>query len=293
MTEDTSVYRRQGFGQTLGFGAASALLVIDFTNGFADPGVLGGGSIQAAIRNTIMLLAAARSAHIPIAYTRHAYAEDGSNFGLFNVKLPTNNLLRIGSRNVEIVSDLAPVAGELVLDKQYPSAFFGTILASWLSARRIDTVMISGCTTSGCVRASAVDAMCAGFRPIVVRDCVGDRAEGPHELNLFDLQQKYADVVKLEDALSHMAPGQPEAASSGQCTGRRPAPCERARRERLRAALTSRSIALLDRGSRSLHFLRIDLQRVKQVPPFGAASTRIEAAHSVSSARPVRASGPY
>jgi maleamate amidohydrolase len=205
MTDDTSVYRRQGFGQTLGFGAASALLVIDFTNGFADPGVLGGGNISGAIRNTVTLLAAARSAHLPIVYTRHAYAADGSNFGLFNIKLPTNNLLTIGSPNVEIVPELAPVAGDLVLDKQYPSAFIGTTLASWLTARRVDTVVVSGCTTSGCVRASAVDAMCAGFRPIVVRDCVGDRAEGPHESNLFDLQQKYADVVRLADVLSHLA----------------------------------------------------------------------------------------
>ena len=205
MTDDTSVYRRQGFGQTLGFGAASALLVIDFTNGFADPGVLGGGNIPDAIRNTVTLLAAARSARLPIVYTRHAYAADGSNFGLFNIKLPTNNLLTVGSPNVEIVSELAPALGDLLLDKQYPSAFVGTTLASWLTARRVDTAVISGCTTSGCVRASAVDAMCAGFRPIVVRDCVGDRAEGPHESNLFDLQQKYADVVRLEDMLSHLA----------------------------------------------------------------------------------------
>jgi maleamate amidohydrolase len=205
MTEDTSVYSRQGFGQTLGFGAASALLVIDFTQGFADPAVLGGGNIPEAIRNTVTLLAAARSANVPIVYTRHAYAEDGSNFGLFNVKLPTNNLLIVGSRNVEIVPELAPIAGERVLDKQFPSAFYGTTLASWLTARRIDTVAICGCTTSGCVRASAVDAMCAGFRPIVVRDCVGDRAEGPHESNLFDLQQKYADVVRLDEVLLHLA----------------------------------------------------------------------------------------
>jgi maleamate amidohydrolase len=205
MTEDKSVYSRQGFGQTLGFGAASALLVIDFTQGFADPAVLGGGNIPEAIRNTVTLLAAARSANVPIVYTRHAYAEDGSNFGLFNVKLPTNNLLIVGSRNVEIVPELAPIAGERVLDKQFPSAFYGTTLASWLTARRIDTVAICGCTTSGCVRASAVDAMCAGFRPIVVRDCVGDRAEGPHESNLFDLQQKYADVVRLDEVLLHLA----------------------------------------------------------------------------------------
>lgn len=201
---DVTVYQRQGFDQRLGFGEASALLIIDFTRGFADPNVLGGGNIASAIANTVPLLKEARNAGIPIAYTRHVYADDESNFGLFNVKLPTNNLLKLGSSNVEIVPELAPVSGELVIDKQYPSAFIGSNLASWLSAKRIDTLIITGCTTSGCVRASAVDAMCAGFRPMVVRDCVGDRAEGPHEANLFDLQQKYADVLSLDETLAQL-----------------------------------------------------------------------------------------
>ncbi len=203
--QDVSVYERQGFGQMLGFGEASALVIIDFTKGFADPNVLGGGNIPQAIVNTQKLLAGARKAGIPVAYTRHAYAADGSDFGLFNVKLPTNNLLRVGHPNVEIVPELAPRPGELVIDKQYPSAFVGTNLASWLAGKRIDTLIVAGCTTSGCVRASAVDAMCAGFRPMVVRDCVGDRAEGPHEANLFDLQQKYADVIALDAALGHLS----------------------------------------------------------------------------------------
>lgn len=199
-----SIYQRQGFGQSLGFGAAPALVIIDFTRGFADPNVLGGGNIPEAIANTVPLLKEARSVGIPIAFTRHVYADDKSNFGLFNVKLPTNNLLTVGSSNVEIVPELAPILGELVIDKQYPSAFIGSNLASWLTGQRVDTLIISGCTTSGCVRASAVDAMCAGFRPMVVRDCVGDRAEGPHEANLFDLQQKYADVISLDEALANL-----------------------------------------------------------------------------------------
>jgi maleamate amidohydrolase len=199
--DKADVYQRQGFGQRLGFGDSIALVVIDFTNGFADPKVLGGGNIQDAIKNTKTLLGEARAAGIPIAYTRHVYASDESNFGLFNVKLPTNNLLREGHPNTDIVSELMPQKGELVMDKQYPSAFVGTNFASWLAGKRIDTLIVTGCTTSGCVRASAVDAMCAGFRPMVVRDCVGDRAEAPHEANLFDLDQKYADVISLDEAL--------------------------------------------------------------------------------------------
>ncbi|MGR7995109.1 MULTISPECIES: isochorismatase family protein [unclassified Xanthobacter] len=206
MTEvDTSVYQRQKFGQKLGFGVSASLVVIDYTRGFADPAILGGGNIAAAIANTVTLLSAARHAGIPIAFTRHIYADDGSNFNLFNVKLPTNNLLTTSSDAAQIVPELTPTAGELVIDKQYPSAFIGTNLASWLTQRRVDTLIVTGCTTSGCVRASSVDAMCAGFRPMVVRDCVGDRAEGPHESNLFDLQQKYADVVSLTEVLTYLS----------------------------------------------------------------------------------------
>jgi len=199
---DTDIYRMQGFGQKLGLGKSVALIVVDFTNGFADPAMLGGGNIPDAIRNTKTLLKSARDRNWPIVYTRHVYAADGSDHNLFNVKLPTNNLLIEGSFAAEIVSDLAPQAGEFIINKQFPSAFIGTNLAAWLMQRRVDTLIISGCTTSGCVRATTVDAMCAGLRPIVARDCVGDRAEGPHQANLFDLQQKYADVLSSNEILA-------------------------------------------------------------------------------------------
>jgi maleamate amidohydrolase len=204
--EGIAVYQRQGFGKKLGFGVSPALLIIDFQNGFVAADVLGGGNIPRAVQNTVMLLAAARKVGIPVAYTRHAYAADKSNFGLFNEKLPGNNLFTVDSPNTEVVAELAPMPGEFVTDKQFPSAFFGTILGSWLAGRRVDTLIVAGCTTSGCVRASSVDATCYGFRPIVVRDCVGDRAAAPHEANLFDLQQKYADVISLDEALNHLDP---------------------------------------------------------------------------------------
>lgn len=200
----TSVYDRQGFGKRLGFGRSAAMVVIDFQVGFTDATVLGGGNIAEALENTRRLLAVARERRIPIAFTRHVYAADGSDAGLFNRKLSSNNLLAHDSELSQIAPPVAPAKDELVLTKRYPSAFFATDFASWLTLRGVDTLIITGCTTSGCVRASTVDAMCSGFRPMVVRECVGDRAEGPHEASLFDLDQKYADVISSNEAVANL-----------------------------------------------------------------------------------------
>lgn len=202
--EDIAVYQKQGFGQLLGFGATPALVVIDFTVGFADPTVLGGGNIPSAIERTEKVLAAARAASIPVAFSRHVYEKDGSDRGLFNRKAPIINSLTPESRIAQIVPSLTPLPGELILNKRYPSIFFRTDFASWLTIRQVDTLLITGCTTSGCIRASAVDCLCSGFRPIVLADCVGDRATGPHEANLFDLRQKYADVVDSQVVLERL-----------------------------------------------------------------------------------------
>lgn len=201
---DINIYREQGWGQSLGFGQSPALIVIDFTRGFADPSILGGGNIRSAIDRTVRVLAAARAAHIPIAFTRHVYAADGSDRGLFNLKAPILNSLAPDAPASQIVDELRPEPGELLLDKRYPSAFFRTDFASWLTVNGIDTLIITGCTTSGCIRATTVDCLCSGFRPVVVRDCCGDRATGPHEANLFDLQQKYADVLESGAVIDHL-----------------------------------------------------------------------------------------
>ncbi len=212
-SSDVNVYRQQGWGQRLGFGKSSALIVIDFTQGFADPAILGGGNIQQAIDNTVGVLAAARAAGIPIAFTRHVYAADGSDRGLFNLKAPILNSLVPDAQASQIVASLKPRSGELLLDKRYPSAFFRTDFASWLTVKGIDTLIITGCTTSGCIRASTVDCLCSGFRPVVAGDCCGDRALGPHEANLFDLQQKYADVLDSSAIISHLKTLLPSAAA--------------------------------------------------------------------------------
>ena len=211
MPGDLDVYVKQGFGLRVGFGARPALLIIDFINAFNNPEQLGGGNIQQAIDHTAQLLALARHLDLPIAFTSHVYAEDGSDDNVFLRKLPGTRILRPGMPETEIVSELEPRPGERVVRKHYPSGFFGTDLASWLTVRGADTAIVTGCTTSGCVRATVVDAMCHGFRPIVPMECSGDRAMGPHEANLFDMDQKYADVMPLEevrDALSTLTASQ-------------------------------------------------------------------------------------
>jgi maleamate amidohydrolase len=215
MPGDTDVYKKQGFGQRMGFGKKPALIVIDFINAFNDPDMFGGGNIQSAIDHTEELLALARHYELPVCFTSHVYAEDRSEDGLFNRKAPGQTALVPGTHATEVVDQLKPRRGERVLQKHYPSGFFATDLASWLQVRGVDTAIVTGCTTSGCVRATVLDAMCHGFRPIVPKECVGDRALGPHEANLFDMDQKYADVVSLDEVkaeLDRLMPGQAAAA---------------------------------------------------------------------------------
>jgi maleamate amidohydrolase len=201
MTE-LDIYRRQNFGNSSGFGRRAALLIVDFVNGFADPAHFGGGNITEAIDRTVELLARFRDWRLPVAHTRVVYADDGSDAGVFALKTP--NLLKLTENAAisQIVPALAPRPGEHVIRKIQPSAFFGTDLAPWLTFHGADTVVVAGCTTSGCVRASVVDAMSHNFRTVVIRDCVGDRALAPHEANLFDMAQKYADVMDRDEALA-------------------------------------------------------------------------------------------
>jgi maleamate amidohydrolase len=197
MHDEAAVFQRQGFGAGLGLRPPLGLLVIDFVNGFADPAVFGGGNIPPAMRQSEGLLALARERGWPVAHSRIVYADDDSDANVFSAKVPGMLTLKENSPASAIVAELAPRPGELVVRKNVPSAFFGTTLAPWLTARGVQTLLVTGCVTSGCVRASVVDAMCWGFRPVVIEDCVGDRAIGPHEASLFDMRQKYADVIDL------------------------------------------------------------------------------------------------
>ena len=201
---DAEVFRRQGFGSRLGISGRVGLLIVDLVVGFADPALYGGGNIPAAIRSTVRALAWARQRGCAVAHTRIVFSEAAVDTDVFCLKVPTLRALTEDAPSGQIVPELQPIRGELVVRKSAPSAFFETNLRSWLTHKRIETLLVAGSTTSGCVRASVVDAMSCGFKPIVLVDCVGDRAVGPHEASLFDMQQKYADLMTFSELIESM-----------------------------------------------------------------------------------------
>ena len=168
--ETLAIYRRQNIGGSIGIGNRCAVLVVDFVNGFADPGVLGGGNIAASIDSTVTLLDAARKARLPIVFTRIVYALAQTN-SLFCKKMPSLASLAEDNPQSAIVPQLKVFDDDLIIRKTQPSAFFGTDLASYFTACGVDTLFVAGCTTSGCVRASVVDAMSHNFRALIVEDC--------------------------------------------------------------------------------------------------------------------------
>jgi len=200
----TDVFAKQQYGKRLGFGHSLVLLIIDFVNGFKDPDLFGSKEMVQAMERTVGLLDTARRTKIPVAYTRHVFAPDGSDMGLFGRKVPGQAILTEDHPSSHIVPELKPLSGEIVIRKRYPSAFFCTDLVSQLHFRGIDTAIIAGCSTSGCVHASVVDAMGYGLRPIVVRECVADRHDASHDAALLNIDMKYGDVISLKDAIAHM-----------------------------------------------------------------------------------------
>ncbi len=201
---ELDIYQHQGFGHSSGLGSRPALLIVDFVNSFTDPDAFGGGNITEAIEHTRDLLVGFRDAELPVVFTRVVYADDGADLGVFAKKAHGLATLTEAAPGSQIVDALAPVEGEYIVRKTQPSAFFGTGLAPWLVSRGVDTVIVTGCTTSGCVRASVVDSMSHNFRTVVARDGVGDRALAPHEANLFDMEQKYADLLSVREVLDYL-----------------------------------------------------------------------------------------
>ena len=198
------IYQSQGFGHTTGIGQRCCLLMVDFVNSFVDPQQLGGPAIQDAVLATVPLLKAFRTWGLPVVHTRVVFEADGSDCNLFATRVKALQALTEHAAGSQIVPELAPLASEWVVRKQGASAFFNTALADWLHFHHVDTLVVAGCTTSGCVRATVVDAVQHNFRSVVISDCVGDRALAPHEANLFDMRQKYADIMTRDELLSHM-----------------------------------------------------------------------------------------
>ncbi len=200
-----ALYRERGFLGRVGFGARPAVLVVDFVVGFTDPASPLAGSFDAELAATVRVLEAARRAKAPVFFTTVAYDAECREAGVFIRKVPSLRYLVRGTRWVELDPRLARRPTESLIEKQFASAFFGTSLASHLTTLGVDTVIVTGVTTSGCVRASVVDSLQHGFRTMVPRECVGDRAPGPHEANLLDIDGKYGDVVALDEVLVYLS----------------------------------------------------------------------------------------
>lgn len=202
--EVLETYRSRGFASRVGYGERPAVLVVDLILGFTESESPLGSDLDDVIAATVVLLGQARAATVPVFFTTTAYDADMADGGLFPSKVPSLEVLKRGDRWTELDPRLERQADELLLEKQYASAFFGTDLISILEAQNIDTLLIAGCTTSGCIRASVVDALQNGYRAIVPAACVGDRAREPHHANLLDIDAKYGDVTSLEEVVDYL-----------------------------------------------------------------------------------------
>jgi nicotinamidase-related amidase len=202
---DAEFFAQRGFGQRIGFGERPALIVIDMLKAFTDPTAMLGADLDREIAAIVPLIAAARARAAPVIFSSVRYDDaDLKDAGIWALKQKGVTTLRADGTGWEIDPRVGYRASDSLLFKKYASCFFGTDLVPRLMAHRIDTLIITGCTTSGCVRATAVDACQSGFRPMVVREAVGDRSAAAHAQSLFDLDAKYADVVALDDALAYL-----------------------------------------------------------------------------------------
>ncbi len=198
-------FKERGFGHLIGFGKRPAMIIIDFINAFTDPSSPLGSELQNELKATVRLLTIFRKMKCPIYFTSVAYED--TNFkdaGLWALKQEGIKVLKSGSNEVLIDSRLNRRRSEAIIMKKFASAFFGTDLNSRLVFENIDTLVITGCTTSGCVRATAVDGLQNGYRCMIVKEAVGDRAISAHNQSLFDLNAKYADVISVKEAIQYM-----------------------------------------------------------------------------------------
>ncbi|WDL97697.1 isochorismatase family protein [Alicyclobacillus sp. ALC3] len=198
------MYRARGFSEPIGVGKQCAILVVDFINAFTDASYQLGGDLDHPVENVSQLLSKSVAANVPVIFTTTAYQSDYSDAGYWIAKVPSLAELVQGTPAVELDSRIPRNNDDILIVKKYASAFYGTSLSSILVSRGVDTVVVTGCTTSGCVRATTVDALQYGFRPVVLTDCVGDRDPVLHENSLFDLGAKYADLMTSHQLLEHI-----------------------------------------------------------------------------------------
>ena len=203
-------YAKAGYHARQQWGARPALILIDFARAYFEPDspLFGAEGCASALTSAKRLLAVARERDMPVVFTEVKYRAGGADGGVFYRKAPPLSCFQEGNPLQPLAEGLEPRDSDILIAKQYPSAFFATSLAATLTAMGVDTVILTGVTTSGCVRASCVDAMSHGFITLVVADAVGDRDIRPHEANLYDMNAKYADVISESEAVDYIAAAQ-------------------------------------------------------------------------------------
>lgn len=202
MTENLDDNYKIAYDNKAGFGKSPALVMVDFAQGYFDPDCVLYAGVDDALASALRIREIAHQVGIPVILTEVTYQKGGLNGGRFFEKAKPLACFVKGERTAEFADGLVPREDEIIVSKQYPSAFFGTSLASTLTAMGVDSVVLTGLTTSGCVRASCVDSMSHGFITSVVADACGDRHPAPHEANLFDMNAKYADVVSEAEIIA-------------------------------------------------------------------------------------------
>ncbi len=200
----TSQYEDSGLLGRMGFGRRPALLIVDLSRGFTDPTSPLGSDLSDVIRENQRLLKLARARQVPVFFTTMGYTDPEREIGPWLRKAPGLRHLKEGTPWLDIDERVAPAPGEMVITKKFTSSFHNTNLAAMLVAARVDTVIVTGCVTSGCVRQAAIDSTQHGFFTIVPRQAVGDRALGPHEASLFDLNAKWADVLDVDEVCRYL-----------------------------------------------------------------------------------------
>ncbi|MDF8334666.1 N-carbamoylsarcosine amidohydrolase [Novosphingobium cyanobacteriorum] len=203
--DDLAENYKGAFDGRLPFGQRPALVIVDLVEAYLQPDSPLYAGIETALASAVRLREAAHTARIPVIFTNVEYAPAGADGGVFYRKVPALRVFERGSPLGAFPPSLSPEGDDLVITKRYASAFFGTHLAATLTSLGVDTVLICGTSTSGCIRATALDACQHGFLPFVVRDACGDRHSAPHEANLFDLQAKYAEVISEAEAAAHLS----------------------------------------------------------------------------------------
>lgn len=205
------IYERAGMDNLIGYGEKPALLVVDLQKGFTDPDSPLGGDLTTVVDRTNHLLEAAHQSEVPVVFTRIVTNHpETADLGIWGKKISTLDVLESGSEWTEIDDRLHVEDHDYILEKKQASAFHETELESMLTAWKIDTAIIAGCTTSGCIRATAIDACAHGYHTIVPEESVGDRAVDPHEANLFDIHSKYGDVQSVDNVVEYLSRGREE-----------------------------------------------------------------------------------